>query len=95
MSTDELDGYGTPEEAARGDIPARHARILGVRAHGRDAIVWMLTNDRPPFEPYTMWVLRDDSERWYSGVGVCGLGSFNGIDTPGEVLEAAARCNQP
>jgi hypothetical protein len=26
--------------------------VLGIRREGDTASVWMLTNDRPPFEPY-------------------------------------------
>ena len=91
MGAEQIDGYATAEEAARGDIPERYARILGVRVDGRDATVWMLTNDRPPFEEYTMVVYRDEHGRWESGSGACGLGSFNGVDAPAEILAAAAR----
>ena len=94
MSTGELGGYSTPEEAARGDIPERYVRVLGVHFDDRFTIVWMLTNDRPPFEEYTMVVYRDSHGRWHSGSGICGLGSFNGVDAPADVLDAAARHHQ-
>jgi hypothetical protein len=95
VSRDEFEGHATAEEAARGDIPERYVRVLGVRVDRGDAIVWMLTNDRPPFEEYTMVVYRDRHGRWHSGSGVCGIGSFNGVDAPADVLEAAARDHQP
>jgi hypothetical protein len=88
------DGYATAEEAARGDIPERYVSVLGVHVDGDVAIVWMLTNDRPPFEEYTMVVYSDGHGRWDSGSGVCGIGSFNGVDAPAEVLEAAAHHHQ-
>jgi hypothetical protein len=91
VSAEENEGYATAEEAARGDIPEQYVQFLGVRIHGRDAMVWMLTNDRPPFEEYTMSVFRDEHGRWHPGGGVCGLGSFNGVDAPAEVLAAAGR----
>ena len=91
VSAEEIDGYATVEEAARVDIPERYVRVLGVRVQGRDAMVWMLTNDRPPFEEYTVWVSRDEHGRWHPGGGVCGLGRTNGVDAPAEVLAAAAR----
>jgi hypothetical protein len=94
VSTDEFEGYATAEEAARGDIPERYVRVLGVRFDGRQAIVWMLTNDRPPFEEYTMLVSRDAHGRWHSALGVCGLASFNGVGAPADVLEGAARHHQ-
>ena len=45
-------GYATPEEAARGDIPVRFATVVGSLVLGDVATVWLLTNDKPPFEPY-------------------------------------------
>jgi hypothetical protein len=94
VSRDEFEGHATAEEAARGDIPERYVRVLDVRVDRDRAIVWMLTNDHPPFEEYTMVVSRDGDGRWHSGSGVCGIGSFNGVDAPPEVLEAAARHHQ-
>ena len=48
------DGYATPEEAARGDIPARHARALSVSVspEGDEAIVLLGTNEEPFLYPY-------------------------------------------
>jgi hypothetical protein len=47
-------GYPTPEEAvvADMDIPERFFTIIGSRVRGDSATVWVLTNDREPFEEY-------------------------------------------
>jgi hypothetical protein len=79
-------GYDSPEAAARGDIPERFATVVGVRVDGDTAHVWMLTNDRPPFEPYEQVCVRCGG-RWHPGVG---SGGFS-VGVPTEVLEAAAR----
>jgi hypothetical protein len=79
-------GYDTPAEAARGDIPEQYATVVGVRVAGDHAHVWLLTNDRPPFEGYEVDCVRRDG-KWYD---VGGTGGFDGY-TPPEVLERAAR----
>jgi hypothetical protein len=43
----------TPEEAARGDVPAQFVRVVGVVVRGDTAIVAQLMNDRPPYEVET------------------------------------------
>jgi hypothetical protein len=78
--------FATPEEAARGDIPEQYATVLGVRVQQHRAIVWMLTNDRPTFEAYTV-VCHREGDGWVSDMG---SNSF-GYDPPQEVEEAAAR----
>ena len=80
------DGYATPEEAARGDIPERFVTILGVGVQGDRAHVWMLTNDGPPFEGYEELLVRADG-RWHSEAGFGGLST----GTPGHILEQARR----
>jgi hypothetical protein len=46
------DGFATPEEAARGDIPPQYARVVGVEIDGDSATVSLPTNEAPRFEPY-------------------------------------------
>lgn len=86
MGEDEDDGYETPEAAAIGDIPERFATVVGVRVEGDTALVWMLTNDRPPFEPYEQFCVRAGG-RWHPEDGSGGFST----DVPSEVLEEAAR----
>jgi len=79
-------GYETSEEAARGDMPPEFVTVIGSRVAGDSATVWLLTNDRPPFEPYAVHCERRNG-RWYweSGSGGFGRG------TPDGVLETARR----
>jgi hypothetical protein len=84
MSEDAEDGFDTPEEAARGDIDAQFVSVLGVRVEGDVATVWMLTNDGPPFEPYTVQCRREDG-RWFGGNG------SNVLGPPLDVVIAAAK----
>ena len=86
-----MSGHATPEAAARGDIPERFATIVGVLITGDTGRVWMLTNDRPPFEPYSMYVERVGN-RWFATHS--GGNSFD-PDVPPEVLEEAARRGCP
>ena len=62
----ELDkGYDSPEQAARGlDIPEQFVKVVDVRIEGDYALVSMLTNDRPPYEPEEEALVRIGS-RWY------------------------------
>ena len=78
--------YDSLEQAARGDVPARFATAVGHRVEGDWATVWLLTNDRPPFEPYEVTCERRDG-RWQSNSGVGGFG----VDTPDDVLAVARR----
>ena len=67
-------GYATPEEAvlAGFDPPRRYITVLGSRIEGNEATVWMLTNDRAPFEEYTCICRRVDG-LWVEGLGSNGL----------------------
>jgi hypothetical protein len=78
------EGHATPEDAARDDIPEEYVTVLGVRIEGHEATVWMLTNDRPPFEAYTEQCHREHG-RWFSAIGSNGLSG-----APPDVLEQAA-----
>ena len=62
--------YDTPEEAARGDIPARFARALGVSISpsGNSALVVLATNEPPTIEPYVVSCERV-AARWETGSG--------------------------
>jgi hypothetical protein len=80
------DGYDSPEEAAMGDIPERFVTVPGVRIDREGAHVWMLTNDRPSFEPYEVECERPRG-RW---LPASGSGGFGGR-TPAEILERAAK----
>jgi len=63
-SVDLDNGYSSPEEAARGDIPEEFVTIADIRIEGDYAVVSMLTNDRPPFEPVEEAVIRIGS-KWF------------------------------
>ena len=80
---DPVDRWATPEEAARGDMPERFVTVLGVREDGDSAVVWMLTNDAPPYEPYTVECDREDGF-WVAGSGVNDISG-----APPEVRERA------
>jgi hypothetical protein len=86
MEEFEENGYETPEEAARGDIPPQFATAVGSLVTGGTATVWLLTNDRPPFEPYEVYCEQRDG-RWFSDGGTGGFG----IGTPDDVLVEARR----
>jgi len=60
-------GRATPEEAARGDIPARYARAGQVTysADGRFAEVELLTNEEPHLYPYYVRCIRDSRGLWH------------------------------
>lgn len=65
-----MTGYSTPEEAARGDIPQSHAKVLGV-AHspsGKHAIVLVEVSEHPPSERFEMACVRRRS-RWMPMAG--------------------------
>jgi hypothetical protein len=79
-------GYETPEEAvvAEFDAPRRYITVLGVRIRGDQAHVWLLTNDRPPFEEYTCVCFRENG-LWCEAFGSSGFSR----PTPREVKKAA------
>jgi len=87
---DPAEGYDSPEEAARGDIPHEFVTVLGVLIEGDYARVWMLANDRPSFEPYEELVTRRGS-KWFSDGGSGGFA----LDTPPEILERAYQLGYP
>ena len=74
----------TPEAAASGDVPGRFVTVLGVRIRGDEADVWMLTNDRPPFEREQALVARV-KDGW---VGVLSGGGFD-PSSPAEIIGKA------
>jgi len=80
------EGYATPEEAALAGWDTRYVKLLGARVEGDRAKVWLLTNDRPMFEPYTVWCVHTPVG-WLEEGGMGGIGS----DAPDEVFRAAAR----
>ena len=67
-------------------VPLKYITILGVRVRGEEATVWMLTNDRPPFEEYTCVCFREGG-RWTEAYGSNGLAH----PVPAEVQAEAAR----
>lgn len=83
MASFDGDGYATPEEAARGDIPRQFVTVVGTQIEGDAATVWLLTNDRPPFEDYEVHCVRERG-RWHADSGF----PFN-AGAPDEVLERA------
>lgn len=80
------DGHTTPEEAARGDIPPRFARVVGLDIDGDTATVTLLTNEAPWFEPYQVGCELHDG-RWFASWG---SGGFQ-TGTPEEVIAEARR----
>ena len=75
-------GYGTPEEAARGDIPPQFARVSGVEYSeaGDRACVWLLTNEEPCLYRYTVYCSRDARGRWHFESGWSGHTEASLID---------------
>jgi hypothetical protein len=62
-------GCSTPEEAARGDIPERYARVIAsaLSHEGRHAVVLMETNEPPAVEIYICERQEDGSCHSLSG----------------------------
>lgn len=69
------EGYTTPEEAARGDIPAQYARAVAsaVSPDGKHAAVVLATNEDPAVEMYEVVCFQQDG-RWLDGGGSGGVG---------------------
>ena len=63
------------EEAARGDVPARFVRVVGVVVRGDSAIVAQLMNDRPPYEVETAHCHREGSG-WRGGLSGNSTGGY-------------------
>jgi hypothetical protein len=81
---DDDTGCDRLEDAARGDIPAALATMIGSHVEGDHAVVWLLTNDRPPYEAYESYCVRREG-RWHFDGGSGGFGT----DTPEHVLARA------
>jgi hypothetical protein len=79
-------GYQTPEEAvlAVTGIPERFVTVVGSRIDEDEAHVWLLTNDRPPFEEYECICVRDGG-LWHETHGWGGFAE----GTPDEIKKAA------
>jgi hypothetical protein len=77
-------GYTTPEEAVIGGWRTGFATIVGSHIDGDEAHVWLLTNDRPPFEEYECVCIREGG-LWRESHG---WGGFSDL-TPVEITEAA------
>jgi hypothetical protein len=65
-------GFATPEEASLGDFPPQHVEVVGAVVREDSAVVWLLTNEAPDYEPYTVFCERRDG-RWYEDCGVGGI----------------------
>ena len=83
-----MTGYATPEEAARGDIPERFSRVVGVEIApwGDHAVVLLRTNEGPATELYQVFCERA-SGGWSSTLGSNGPSDeawFNGISVSTE-----------
>ena len=78
------DAAPTPEEAARGEIPERYARVLGVAysPDRDDAVVLLGTNEEPNLYPYQVLCGRGE-EGWYQGTSGNGPG-WSSTSSPGE-----------
>ena len=73
--SDSDNGYDTPEEAARGDIPDRYARAISVAISpdGSEALVLLATNEEPYIAPYEV-ICHREGTRWVGGGGMSGTG---------------------
>jgi hypothetical protein len=83
--------YATPEDAARGDIPARFARVLDIAwSPRRDrAVVLLETNEPPSVELYQVVCQQEEAGwTWISGGNGPGETSFDEVrvTTTWEVL---------
>jgi hypothetical protein len=70
MRRQEAEGFATPEEAARGDIPPRYARAIAVdiAPWGAHAVVLLATNE-PPQLYYYQEICWQKAGRWFGGFG--------------------------
>jgi hypothetical protein len=65
-----MPGYATPEEAARGDIPAEFVHVVALVERGGTAIVAQVVNDFPgAYEIDTATCYRDDDGSWSASNG--------------------------
>jgi hypothetical protein len=85
--------YQTPEEAvlADGDIPEQYVTIVGSRIRGDEVRVWLLTNDRPPFEEYECVCVREEGFwRETHGWGGFSIGSPHEVRKRADEIRAAS-----
>ena len=81
-------GYATPEEAVLADWDGplkKFVTVVGSRIKGDEAYVWLLTNDREPFEEYECVCAREGG-LWRESHG---SGGFS-LTTPREIKDRAA-----
>ncbi len=64
------EGYSTPEEAARGDIPARYSTVLDLAysPDAKHAVVLLGTNEPPYVYEYEV-VCSMENDHWVGGSG--------------------------
>jgi hypothetical protein len=80
-------GYATPEEAVLAEwrgVPSQFVTVVGSRINGDEARVWLLTNDREPFEEYEC-VCVCEGGLWRESHG---SGGFS-LTTPREIKQRA------
>jgi hypothetical protein len=83
-----MEGYGTPEEAARGDIPERFARIVWLDRSADRAVVLLEVNSKPPyFDLARCWV---EEGRWG-----CDSEGGTGDERPEQYAEWLAESGPP
>jgi hypothetical protein len=90
----EEQGYQTPEEAvlAERDIPEQYVTIVASRIRGDEAHVWLLTNDRPPFEEYECVCVREEGLwRETHGWGGFSIGTPHDVRKRADEIRAASR----
>jgi hypothetical protein len=68
---------GTPEEAARGSIPAKFVRVVWSEQYGDRAVVLLQVNDNPPYFDLNDCVLED-------GKWLCDSSGGTGEEYPDE-----------
>ena len=69
---------------ADGGWPEGFVTVVGSRIQGDEARVWLLTNNRPPFEEYECICVREGG-LWRESHGWGGFA----VDTPPEITEDA------
>jgi hypothetical protein len=68
-----MDGYETPADVGRGDIPPKFVRVVAAIADGASAKVWTLTGEPPCLEPYEDDCWRDEHGRRFAASGSGGF----------------------
>ena len=85
----EEQGHPTPEDAVLAEWEGslrQFVTVVGSRIKGDEATVWLLTNDREPFEEYECVCVREGGS-WRESHG---SGGFSPLTTPREVKDRAA-----